>query len=353
MNNAKPAKNKATLATESSEKPCTVVASRNSQAYPDFSSYYAACKICPKNCGVNRLAGKLGFCRTDDKLHIARAALHYWEEPPISGLSGSGACFFTGCNLSCVFCQNCAISTSAARRAQITLGKTFTTAEFVDSCLALQAQGACNINLVTACHQLPALLPALYALKSAGLQIPIVYNSSGYEKAEMLQTLSGLVDIYLPDLKLYSTAAARKYLGAGDYLKYALPAIKEMYEQVGKFRFFNTPPTARAQAAADNKLLARGMIIRFLLLPGLLNEAKALLSWAYTNFKNNVYYSLMNQYTPISAILGAYRELDKKVTAAEYEEFIDFALNLGIKYAFTQDSETQSASFIPDFTMYT
>lgn len=316
-----------------------------------YLKYYNACNICPKNCRVNRNAGELGFCLSGKDLHIARFALHYWEEPPISGSSGSAACFFTGCNLSCVFCQNCAISTSRRRKVQQNLGKVFQPEDFVQRCFTLQEQGACNINLVTAVHQLPALIPCIYAAKAAGLQIPFVYNSSAYESVNMLKELDGLIDIYLPDLKFYQPRLAAKYLGAEDYLAFSLAAVSEMYRQVGKFRFQQTNPAA-AVPAANSPLMASGMIIRFLLLPNLLNEAKALLSWAYTNFKNTVYYSLMNQYTPLANLLIKYPELNKHVSAKEYEEFIDFALNLGIENAFTQDSSTQTASFIPDFTLY-
>lgn len=318
----------------------------------DWQKLYRCCQICPQNCQVDRLKGDLGFCLSGVNLHIARAALHFYEEPPISGTSGSGAIFFTGCNLSCVFCQNCAISTSRRRKNIIKLGKEFSQTDFVQTCFDLEQQGACNINLVTACHQLASLIPALYAVKKAGLKIPIVYNSSSYENIDMLKKLSGLIDIYLPDIKFYRPDLAKKYLGFANYPSTSFEAVAEMYRQVGKLQFLTKPLTSNSKAAAGFKLLKKGLILRILLMPSYLNEAKAILAYAYTLYGDNIYISLMNQYTPIPQILKQYPELNRHVRTAEYEEFVDFAVNLGIKHAFTQAETTQSESFIPDFQIY-
>lgn len=318
----------------------------------EWQQLYSCCQICPQNCRVNRLNGELGFCLSGVNLHIARAALHFYEEPPISGASGSGTIFFTGCNLSCVFCQNCAISTSRRRKNLRKLGKEFTQKDFVKTCLDLQSEGACNINLVTACHQLASLIPALYAVKEAGLQIPIVYNTSSYESVEMLKKLSGLIDIYLPDIKFYRPDLARKYLGFSNYPATSFSSVAEMYRQVGKLQFLAKPLTANSKAAAGFKLLKKGLILRILLMPDCLNEAKSILAYAYTLYGDNIYISLMNQYTPIPQILKQYPELNRHVHTKEYEELVDFAMQLGVKHAFTQAESTQSESFIPDFQIY-
>lgn len=317
-----------------------------------WQKLYRCCQICPQNCRVNRLAGELGFCLTDKDLHIARAALHFYEEPPISGASGSGAIFFTGCNMSCVFCQNCAISTSRRRKNLNKLGKVFSQEEFLQTCFDLQDQGACNINLVTAGHQLATLIPCLENLKKAGLKIPLVYNSSSYENLEMIKKLDGLIDIYLPDIKFYRSDLAAKYLGCADYPEVSFSVVREMYRQVGKLKFQKQPVTATSKAACHFPLLKKGLVLRILLMPGYLNDAKAVLSYAYTCFSDNIYISLMNQYTPIPQILRKYPELNRHVKTEEYEEFVNFALDLGVKHAFTQDESTQSDSFIPDFQMY-
>ncbi|WEG36392.1 radical SAM protein [Amygdalobacter nucleatus] len=318
----------------------------------EWQQLYRCCQICPQNCQVNRLDGELGFCLSGTNLHIARAALHFYEEPPISGTSGSGAIFFTGCNLSCVFCQNCAISTSRRRKNLRKLGKEFSQGEFVKACLDLEAQGACNINLVTAGHQLASLIPALYATKEAGIQIPFVYNSSSYESLDMLKKLSGLIDIYLPDIKFYQASSAKKYLGFANYPEISFKVVDEMYRQVGKLQFANKPFTKTSKPAPGFKLLKKGLILRILLMPGFVNEAKAILAYAYTLYGDNIYLSLMNQYTPIPQILKKYPELNRHVLTEEYEEFVDFAINLGVKHAFTQAATTQSESFIPDFQIY-
>lgn len=330
-----------------------ILANLSSQSsLSDWLELYRACEICPQKCKVNRLAGEMGFCLSGPNLHIARAALHFYEEPPISGLSGSGAIFFTGCNLSCVFCQNCAISTSRRRKNLRKLGKEFSQADFIHTCLDLEKQGACNINLVTAGHQLASLIPALYAVKDAGLKIPIVYNSSSYESLEMLKKLSGLVDIYLPDIKFYNPDSAKKYLGFANYPSTSFQVVQEMFRQVGKLQFLSKALTANSKPAPGFKLLKKGLILRILLMPGFLNEAKAILAYAYTLYGDNIYISLMNQYTPIPQILNKYPELNRHVLTSEYEAFVDFAMELGIKHAFTQAETTQSESFIPDFQVY-
>ncbi len=288
------------------------------------------CNICPRKCGVNRNKGELGFCKAKNKLKIARYSLHYWEEPVICGEKGSGTIFFSNCNLKCIYCQNYDIST-------FNFGKEISIKKFVDICIDLQNQGAVNINLVTPTHFIPLIKKGLIMAKKKGLTIPIVYNTSSYENVDSLKSLDGLIDIYLPDFKYFDKKLAQKFSCAENYPNICMDAIKEMYRQVGKPKF-------------EGNYLVKGVIVRHLLLPGCSNDSKKILSYLYKEYKDDIYISIMNQYTPIRKL--KYKELNKKVDDDEYDSLVNYAVDLGITNAFIQEGETQSESFIPDFSQY-
>lgn len=286
------------------------------------------CNLCPRNCLVDR-SKTIGVCGMKDKLMIARASLHMWEEPCISGENGSGTIFFTGCNLKCIFCQNKDISTKL-------IGKEITIKEFSSICLNLQKQGANNINLVTPTHFVPLIVEGLKLAKQKGLTIPIVYNTSSYENIETIKMLNEIVDIYLPDLKYYNDDYAIKYSHAPNYFKVASNAINEMIKQVGL-------PTFN-----ENGIMTKGVIVRHLMMPGLKEDTKKILNYLYNKYQDTIYISIMNQYTPIKHF-DKYQELNHKITDEDYNEIIDYAIDLGIKKAFIQEGDTASESFIPDF----
>ena len=288
-----------------------------------------ACRLCPRECDVNRLKGKKGFCGVGAKVMVARAALHMWEEPCISGKEGSGAVFFSGCSLGCGFCQNRRISRGQS-------GKQITIEHLVDIFLNLQEQKANNINLVTAGQFLPQVAEALKRAKARGLHIPVVYNSSGYEKTEMLNMLDGLVDIYLPDFKYMDPELAGKYSHAKDYPQVAKLALEEMVRQTGMPEF-------------DSRgMMKRGVIVRHLLLPGHVKNSKNVLKYLYKTYGDKIYISMMNQYTPRPAMKDD-PQLSRKVTDREYERLIDYAISLGLNNGFIQEGETAKESFIPEF----
>lgn len=287
------------------------------------------CRLCPRECGVNRLAGQKGYCGVSAEVMVARAALHMWEEPCISGKEGSGAVFFSGCSMGCVFCQNREISRGKQ-------GKIITIEHLAQLFLNLQQQGANNINLVTAGHYLPQTAEALQLAKQQGLTIPVVYNSSGYEKVEALQMLEGLVDVYLPDFKYMDPDLAKKYSFAGDYVEVAKGAIAEMVRQVGAAQF------------DERGMIQKGVIVRHLLLPGHVKDSKKVVEYLYQTYGNQIYISLMNQYTPMPA-MAEDPLLSRKVTEREYERLIDYALSLGLENGFIQEGETAKESFIPAF----
>ena len=288
-----------------------------------------ACRLCPRECDVNRLEGKKGFCGVDAKVMVARAALHMWEEPCISGKEGSGAVFFSGCSLGCGFCQNRRISRGQS-------GKQITIEHLVDIFLNLQEQKANNINLVTAGQFLPQVAEALKRAKAQELHIPVVYNSSGYEKAEMLKMLDGLVDIYLPDFKYMDPELAGKYSHAKDYPQVAKLALKEMVRQVGMPEFDSCG------------MMKRGVIVRHLLLPGHVKNSKNVLKYLYETYRDKIYISMMNQYTPMPTMKDD-PQLSRKVTDREYERLINYAISLGLNNGFIQEGETAKESFIPEF----
>lgn len=290
------------------------------------------CILCPRNCGINRDCGSKGFCGESNSVRIARAALHFWEEPVISGDNGSGAVFFTGCNLKCIFCQNESIAASE-------VGKEVSIETLAEIFLKLQEDGANNINLVTASHYVPQVAESIRMARKSGLTIPIVYNTSSYEKQETLRLLDGLVDIYLPDFKYMDAKLAKAYSNAEDYPEVAKAAIAEMYRQVGKPAFDE-----------DTGLMHKGVIVRHLVMPGAVGNAKAVIDYLYGTYGDDIYISLMNQYTPVKEFAD-YPELNRKVTKREYEKVIQYALDLGVENAFIQEGETAQESFIPPFDL--
>lgn len=292
-------------------------------------SLLSDCTLCPRHCHVNRLLGQAGYCG-QTTLKAARASLHMWEEPCISGTAGSGTVFFSGCNLRCVFCQNYHIALGEA-------GREISTKHLAEIFLSLQAQGANNINLVTPTHFVPQILLALQSAKEHGLTIPIVYNSSGYESTETLRLLEGYVDIYLPDFKYMDPALSLKYSHAQDYFTKAKESLAEMVRQAGSPVF--DPATG---------LMKRGVIVRHLLLPGQTKDSKKILRYLHTTYGNQIFISIMNQYTPLPQVKEL-PELNRRVSPAEYERVLDFALRIGIENGFFQEGETASDSFIPEF----
>lgn len=289
---------------------------------------YLKCNLCNRNCGVNRYNEK-GICNATNNLKIARAALHYWEEPCISGEEGSGTIFFSNCNLKCIFCQNREISTKG-------FGKEISIDRFSQICLELQEKGANNINLVTPTHYVPSIIEGIKIAKEKGLHIPIVYNTSTYENIETIKKLKDIVNIYLPDLKYKDNSLGEKYSNIKDYFQYATKNIEEMYNQIGEPLF-------------ENGIMKRGIIVRVLLLPGHLDDAKEILKYLNDKYHNKIYISIMNQYTPLYKL--KYDNLNRKVSEKEYDELINYAIDLGIENAFIQEGETQSESFIPSFNL--
>lgn len=294
------------------------------------------CVLCPRKCHADRLHGKQGYCGQAAELTAARAALHFWEEPCISGTAGSGTVFFSGCNLRCVFCQN----------HNIALGKSgvpVTLDRLSDIFLELEEKGANNINLVTPTHFIPQIVIALETSKKHGLSIPTVYNTGSYEEVSSLRLLDGLIDIYLPDLKYYSGELSLAYSNAADYFPKASAAIAEMYRQVGKPVF-----ECSVSDGSAPPLMKRGMIVRHLVLPGQTKDSKRILRYLYETYKNDIYVSIMNQYTPLPHV-NHIPELNRTVTEQEYHKVLAFAEMLGIENGFVQEGGTAAESFIPEF----
>lgn len=289
------------------------------------------CNLCPRKCFVNRLDGELGFCNSSKDVKIAKVSLHTWEEPCISGNLGSGTVFFSNCNLKCVFCQNHNISHRGT-------GKIVSIDRLSEIFLEQQERGALNINLVTPTHFVPQIIEALKLAKNKGLNIPILYNSNGYENLDTIKSLRGFIDVYLPDLKYYKNKYAVKYSNAPNYFITAGAVITEMVSQVGEAKF------------DKDGIIQRGVIIRHLMLPGLLFDSKKIIDYIYTTFKDSVYLSLMNQYTPMHKAVE-YAEIDKPLNPNHYDTLIDYCINLGITKAFIQESGTSSTAFVPDFDL--
>lgn len=330
------------------------------------------CMLCPRECGVNRKKGEMGVCGQTAAIKAARAALHMWEEPCISGQNGSGTVFFSGCNLGCVFCQNHNIATGKA-------GIEISIERLAEIFLELQEKGANNINLVTAGHFVPQVVEALKLAKQQGLYLPIVYNTSSYEKVETLRLLEGYVDIYLPDLKYVDSTISNRYSHAADYFTYASAAITEMVRQVGepefvfeqtagkeesgiKFpadekkkvsnqqnnRIFNAAEYQERSEAGESLLMRKGVIVRHLVMPGCVEDSKRVISYLLKTYGNQIFISIMNQYTPLPQC-REYPELSRRVTEAEYDAVVDYAIELGIENGFIQEGDVAEESFIPEF----
>lgn len=290
---------------------------------------YENCLLCPRKCRINRAIGQTGVCGVSAEIRVARAALHYWEEPCISGKKGSGAVFFSGCSLHCVFCQNREISDGKA-------GKVISKERLSDIFIELAGKGANNINLVTPGQYIPDIVWAVNDARSRGMKLPIVYNTSGYENVTELKLLDGIVDVYLPDFKYMDSALSAKYSRAKDYPSVAKQAISEMVRQ--------QPGVVIDDATG---LIQKGVIVRQLLLPGHVNDAKAILKYLHDTYQDSIYISMMSQFTPIE--LKDYPEINRTVTRREYERLIDYAIKIGITNAFIQEGNVAKDSFIPAF----
>lgn len=287
------------------------------------------CNICPRNCKVNRLLGERGYCNIGAEIKVAKAYLHQWEEPCISGSNGSGTVFFSNCNLKCVFCQNHVISHDG-------VGQEISIEKLSEIFLNLEKKGAHNINLVTATSYAPQVIEAVDIAKEAGLSIPVVYNTNSYENVDTIKALDGRIDVYLPDLKYYDDKYAIRYSKAPNYFKYATKAIEEMVLQVGKPVF------------DQDGILKKGVIIRHLMLPGLLFDSKKIIEYIYRTFGDSVYISIMNQYTPMHEA-NKYEEINRTLKEEYYDRFIDYCYDLGIRNAFIQEGGSSSEQFVPDF----
>lgn len=288
------------------------------------------CNLCPRECDVDRRKGQKGVCGVKGTgIMGARAALHIWEEPCISGEIGSGTVFFSGCPLRCVYCQNHEIA-RAERGTEVTVER------LAEIFLELQGQKAANINLVTPTHYSLEIIEAVKQARVKGLKIPVVYNCSGYEKVETLKLLEGFVDVYLVDYKYEDSTIAMRYSNAPDYPAVVKGALDEMVRQCG-YAEFN-----------EEGMMQRGVIVRHLLLPGCLENAKAVVKYVYETYRDKVFLSLMNQYTPLPHV-AKWPELNRCVTEEEYEELVNYAIELGVENGFVQEGETAEASFIPEF----
>lgn len=356
----------------------------------------SACTLCPRECGVDRSSGVHGVCGCDSEIYVARAALHMWEEPCISGEHGSGTVFFSGCPLGCVFCQNSNIANAK-------VGKKISVERLSEIFLEQQERGALNINLVTPTHYIPQIAAALDLSRQQGMTLPVVYNSGGYERTEALRMLDGLVDVYLPDMKYMSSALSKKYSKAQDYPELVKLALQEMFRQVGKPIFepedrivkeadkekimasYEDSLTGkgnmdRADNSADNieakpldstvddkhsdllsdedgLIMKRGMIVRHLVLPGCTADSKAVIKYLYDTYGDDIYMSIMSQYTPMPELMPggrlnkSYPELGRCITQEEYDDVIDYAIDIGVENAFIQEGDVAKDSFIPDFDM--
>lgn len=284
------------------------------------------CCLCPRKCLINRYVEK-GYCKASNRIKLAYYSLHMWEEPVISGNNGSGTIFFSHCNLRCVYCQNKKISIDG-------YGKYISNRHLGEIMLELQDKGAHNINLVTPTHYVPQIASVLHKLKDK-LHIPVVYNTSSYENIGTLMMMKGLVSIYLADLKYFDDSLGEKYSGCSNYFEVATMAIDEMYRQVGDIEL------------DKNGMLKKGLIVRVLILPGHVHDAKEIINYLYKTYGDSIYISIMNQYTPVNKC--EYDNLNRKVTDEEYDEVINFALTIGVKNAFIQEGDTAEESFIPNF----
>lgn len=295
-----------------------------------MKNLYKKCNLCPRKCLIDRTKN-LGFCKASDKVKVARSALYYFEEPPISGTNGSGTIFFSHCNLKCCYCQNKKISSDG-------FGKEISIERLSEMMLELEKKKAHNINLVTPTHFVPSIIDAIKLAKNKGLSIPIVYNTSGYESIETLKLLDGYIDIYLTDFKYYDNALGENLSKCSNYVEITKLALNEMYRQTKKNKF------------NEQSLMTKGIIVRCLVLPTKGNDTKKIINYLYKKYQDNIYLSIMNQYTPIT-VNKNYDFLNKSVSDDEYNDVINYALDLGIKNAYIQEGGTCSESFIPEFNL--
>ena len=295
-----------------------------------MNELYNFCELCPRKCHINRNTTK-GICSNTSTLKVARSALHYFEEPSISGTNGSGTIFFSGCNLKCCYCQNKGISND-------NFGINISVERLSELMLELQAKNANNINLVTPTHFVPSIIEAIKLAKKKGLSIPIVYNTSGYESVATIKQLAGYVDIYLTDFKYFDNKLGEDLSKVKNYFEIASLALEEMYKQVGKNKF------------ASNGMMTKGIIVRCLVLPTKGTDTKKIINYLYKKYQDNIYLSIMNQYTPVNPS-DTFSFLNDKVSDKEYDDIINYALDLGVKNAYIQEGENQDESFIPPFNL--
>ena len=295
-----------------------------------MNELYNSCELCPRKCHINRNTTK-GICSNTSTLKVARSALHYFEEPSISGTNGSGTIFFSGCNLKCCYCQNKEISND-------NFGINISVERLSKLMLELQKKKANNINLVTPTHFVPSIIEAIKLARKKGLSIPIVYNTSGYESITTIKLLAGYVDIYLTDFKYFDNKLGEDLSKVKNYFEIASLALEEMYKQVGKNKF------------ASNGMMTKGIIVRCLVLPTKGTDTKKIINYLYKKYQDNIYLSIMNQYTPVNPS-DTFSFLNDKVSDKEYDDIINYALDLGVKNAYIQEGETQDESFIPPFDL--
>lgn len=297
----------------------------------DIEKYYKDCCLCPRKCHADRTSGRKGFCGMGDVITCAKAYRHMWEEPCLTGKNGSGTVFFTGCNLGCIFCQNSGISSGGE-------GAPISEERLAEIFLELEAQGASNINLVTAVCFIPHIRNAIIRARHDGLGIPTVYNSGGYESPEALALLDGCIDIYMPDMKYMSRELSAEYSKAPDYPDVAVKAIAEMFRQTGPAVF------------GDDGMMKRGVLVRHLVLPGSVSDSKRVLRYLHSTYGNDICISIMRQYTPTAAV-SAHPLLSRKVSDEEYERVLEFADSIGIETGFCQEGEAALESFIPSWDL--
>ena len=295
-----------------------------------MNELYNSCELCPRKCHINRNTTK-GICSNTSTLKVARSALHYFEEPSISGTNGSGTIFFSGCNLKCCYCQNKEISND-------NFGINISVERLSELMLELQKKKANNINLVTPTHFVPSIIEAIKLARRNGLSIPIVYNTSGYESITTIKLLAGYVDIYLTDFKYFDNKLGEDLSKVKNYFEIASLALEEMYKQVGKNKF------------SSNGMMTKGIIVRCLVLPTKGTDTKKIINYLYKKYQDNIYLSIMNQYTPVNHS-DTFTFLNDKVSDKEYDDIINYALDLGVKNAYIQEGETQDKSFIPPFNL--
>ena len=295
-----------------------------------MNELYNSCELCPRKCHINRNTTK-GICSNTSTLKVARSALHYFEEPSISGTNGSGTIFFSGCNLKCCYCQNKEISND-------NFGINISVERLSELMLELQVKNANNINLVTPTHFVPSIIEAIKLARANGLSIPIVYNTSGYESITTIKLLAGYVDIYLTDFKYFDNKLGEDLSKVKNYFEVASLALEEMYKQVGKNKF------------SSNGMMTKGIIVRCLVLPTKGTDTKKIINYLYKKYQDNIYLSIMNQYTPVNHS-DTFTFLNDKVSDKEYDDIINYSLDLGVKNAYIQEGETQDKSFIPPFNL--